>query len=149
MNVKQVIITRKDLNMRKGKIVSQASHASMAAVICPDNYVVDGEKADGYHFEASYVENGIIKEEVLVTHMVDECLKYWLQNSFAKISLFVNSEEELLKLRDEAAAKNMRHSLIEDNGKTEFGGVKTNTCLAIGPHLSEDIDKMTGHLGLL
>ena len=29
MNVKQVIVLRKDLNMRKGKMVAQGAHASM------------------------------------------------------------------------------------------------------------------------
>lgn len=31
--MKQVIILRKDLNMRKGKMVAQGAHASMAAVL--------------------------------------------------------------------------------------------------------------------
>ena len=32
-NVKQVIVIRKDLNMRKGKIGSQTAHASLASVL--------------------------------------------------------------------------------------------------------------------
>jgi PTH2 family peptidyl-tRNA hydrolase len=39
--------------------------------------------------------------------------------------------------------------LIIDSGKTEFGGVPTKTCLAIGPDYSEKIDKVTGNLKLL
>ena len=39
-------------------------------------------------------------------------------------------------------------SLITDAGATEFGGVPTNTCLAIGPHQAEKIDKITSHLKL-
>ena len=30
---KQVIVIRKDLNMRKGKMVAQGAHASMAAIL--------------------------------------------------------------------------------------------------------------------
>ena len=38
---------------------------------------------------------------------------------------------------------------IIDNGLTEFHGVKTKTCLAIGPDLSDKIDPITGNLKLL
>ena len=31
--VKQIIVVRKDLNMRKGKIAAQAAHASMAVLL--------------------------------------------------------------------------------------------------------------------
>ena len=33
MDHKQVIVLRKDLNMRKGKMVAQGAHASMAALL--------------------------------------------------------------------------------------------------------------------
>lgn len=33
MNVKQVIVMRKDLNMRRGKQIAQGAHASMAALL--------------------------------------------------------------------------------------------------------------------
>jgi len=39
--------------------------------------------------------------------------------------------------------------VIVDSGLTEFHGVKTKTCLAIGPNKKEDIDKITGSLKLL
>lgn len=39
--------------------------------------------------------------------------------------------------------------LIVDNGKTEFNGVKTPTCLAIGPAEDVDLEPVTGHLKLL
>ncbi|MGK4455994.1 peptidyl-tRNA hydrolase [Klebsiella pneumoniae] len=39
-------------------------------------------------------------------------------------------------------------SLITDSGLTEFNGVPTNTCLAIGPHKASKIDAITGHLPL-
>ena len=33
MKTKQVIVLRKDLNMRKGKMVAQGAHASMKAIL--------------------------------------------------------------------------------------------------------------------
>ena len=33
MSIKQVIVMRKDLNMRKGKIAAQAGHACVAALV--------------------------------------------------------------------------------------------------------------------
>jgi peptidyl-tRNA hydrolase, PTH2 family len=39
--------------------------------------------------------------------------------------------------------------LITDAGHTEFKGVPTKTCLAIGPNDVDEIDVVTGHLKLL
>ena len=103
MDVKQVIVMRKDLGMRKGKMCSQAAHASMAAILRPDNYVIDGEHSDEYHFEDSVVISGKAEQTVLITHMVDDSLRFWLENSFTKICLYVNSEEELLDIKSKAS----------------------------------------------
>lgn len=73
----------------------------------------------------------------------------WLQNSFKKICVRVNSEEELLSIYKKAQELNLEVHLITDSGLTEFNGIPTNTCLAIGPDLSEKIDLVTGHLELL
>jgi PTH2 family peptidyl-tRNA hydrolase len=73
----------------------------------------------------------------------------WLSGSFTKICVSVDSEQELLNIHDKAQAAGLNVCLITDSGKTEFNGVPTITCLAIGPELSVDIDKITGHLKLL
>ena len=39
--------------------------------------------------------------------------------------------------------------LITDAGKTEFHGVATKTCCAVGPAWAEDVDAITGTLSLL
>lgn len=150
VDIKQVIVVRKDLNMRKGKIAAQCAHASMAAVLSPDNYIMDENLYSGsdYHFEENMI-NGKVAERFLITHMIDEYLKEWLQTSFTKIVVGCNSEDELIQLRDEVAELNIRHSLIKDSGKTEFDGIPTLTCLGIGPYPSSEIDKITSHLKLL
>ena len=59
------------------------------------------------------------------------------------------SEEELLELHHKALLANIPTVLITDSGKTEFHGVPTITCIAIGPYYSEEIDKITSKLKLL
>jgi PTH2 family peptidyl-tRNA hydrolase len=48
-----------------------------------------------------------------------------------------------------ARAAGVECHLIQDNGTTEFGGVPTYTCLALGPDLAEKIDPLTKDLKLL
>jgi PTH2 family peptidyl-tRNA hydrolase len=80
---------------------------------------------------------------------VNEDMKEWFINSFTKICVGCNSEAELEMLYAEAKLRDLPCILITDNGTTEFNGVPTKTCIAIGPAQSEDIDKITGHLKLL
>lgn len=70
----------------------------------------------------------------------------WDTNCFTKITLKVNSEEELKEIFNQAVTANLNVAPIIDNGTTEFGMVHTFTCLAIGPHWADDIDKVTGNL---
>ena len=75
--------------------------------------------------------------------------RVWLTGAFAKVCCRVNSEEELMQLHDKAKEAGLEVHLITDSGKTEFHGIPTRTCLAIGPDLAEKIDAVTGHLELL
>ena len=125
MEHKQIIILRKDLNMRKGKLVAQGAHASMGAILslC---------KQDG---------------DTLVLEM-DERTKPWLTGRFKKICVYVNSEEELLAIHQQAKDAGLVSSLIQDAGLTEFGGVKTYTAVAVGPDREDKIDTICKHLPL-
>ncbi len=127
MEHKQVIVVRKDLNMRKGKIAAQAAHASMAAILN----------------QATNTGNS------LVIDLTDQRLEPWLTGRFKKICVYVTSEEELLNLHNTAQAAGMISSLILDSGLTEFGGVKTYTTVAIGPDVEDKVNAITGHLPLL
>ena len=126
MEHKQVIILRKDLNMRKGKLVAQGAHASMGAIL--GQMTQDGEK--------------------LVMDLTDDRLKPWITGRFKKICVYVNSEEELLALHTKAKEAGMICSLIQDAGLTEFGGVKTYTAVAVGPDREDRVDAITGGLPL-
>ena len=129
---KQTIIIRKDLKMRKGKMVAQGSHASMKVFL--DVWSVDVDST-----ETNYI----------LTAPKGSAMQEWLDDSFTKIALSVDSEEELLALYEKAKELRLPCSLVTDNGKTEFHGVKTNTAVAIGPAWPEEIDPLTGHLPLL
>jgi PTH2 family peptidyl-tRNA hydrolase len=59
----------------------------------------------------------------------------------------VDSEAELLEIAQKAREARVIH-VITDAGHTEFGGVPTKTCLAIGPDEDEKIGAITGHLKL-
>jgi len=129
--IKQVIVLRKDLNMRKGKMVAQGAHASMAAIL---NEVYDIDKTDA---------------ELIIP--MTEKMAEWLSGSFTKICVSVDSEDELLAIYNKAKFMDaiIPSSLIKDNGTTEFNGVPTYTAVAIGPADSAVIDKITGELKLL
>ena len=57
--------------------------------------------------------------------------------------------EELDAVYDRAKEAGLTVHMVVDSGKTEFDGIPTKTCLAIGPHEASKIDKITGNLKLL
>lgn len=120
---KQVIVLRNDLNMRKGKMVAQGAHASIMFLVrrlCdPDA----GAK--------------------------DEVIREWLNHGMTKICVRVESEAELLAIEQKARDAGVMVHLITDAGHTEFGGVPTRTCLAVGPDEDERVNAITGTLKLL
>ena len=143
MNTKQVIVFRKDLlkgdrSIRKGKFAAQCCHASVGSLLELFNkswITHDGLDDKTRRYEVSFGE---------------DCVLYdWLEGSFAKVVVSVDSEDELLKIEKICMAKDIPCKLIVDEGRTEFNGTPTVTCLGIGPYISEEIDKITGNLPLL
>jgi peptidyl-tRNA hydrolase, PTH2 family len=128
--LKQVIVIRKDLKMRRGKEISQGAHASMGAILGAGEYITREDGSVYFHLE------------------LDERMKDWLLGAFTKITVTVNSEEEMLDIYRRAKEAGLLASLITDKGLTEFGGVPTNTAIAIGPDTREKVDQFTGGLGL-
>lgn len=131
--IKQVLVVRKDLNMRKGKMTAQGSHASMAPIFGRDKAQV--HENDNGTFTLSF------------TLTADEY--QWFSVLSAKIVVGVNSEVELMDVYNQALAMGLPVALIQDAGLTEFGGVKTYTAVGIGPVQAHLVDQITGHLSLL
>jgi len=126
--VKQVIVVRKDLKMRKGKIAAQVAHASL--------------KVFFDRFKKSFFKG-------LYLIWLSKEMREWKEGAFTKICVSVDSESELYHIRTKAHKADLPFALIVDSGKTEFNGVPTATCVAIGPAQSEKIDKITKDLKLL
>ena len=126
---KQVIVMRKDLNMRKGKMVAQGAHASLGAVLLLQEDDQTGALGYGDSIHVAFLS--------------------WISGTFTKVCVSVDSEQALMDVCDAAEFAGLPVKLITDNGLTEFHGVPTKTCLAIGPAWSDEIDKVTGHLRLL
>ena len=87
--------------------------------------------------------------KVVIENITHPNIIFWLANHFTKITLSVNSEKELTDIYEIARTAGIPCSIILDAGRTEFAGVPTLTCCALGPAKKEDLDKITGHLRLL
>ena len=126
---KQVIVLRKDLNMRKGKMVAQGGHAVQLAA-----YPRPTEK------------------DVLRGFMVVPLTEHntpWLRDNFKKVCCSAKDETELLALYERAKELGIPCSLVTDSGLTEFHGVPTNTAIAVGPAHEDMVDLVTAGLPLL
>lgn len=173
-DVKQVIVIRKDLNMRRGEESAQVAHASMKVFLdklFSIQKIVPLSDNKKYYYEALFKLN--------------QEMKYWIFDSSAtKIVAFCNSEDELIELKENAEENNIIYALIRDNEFTELKKIcdclygdafkenfilhpntnkifncnkcnntgkvnkPTYTALAIGPDFSDKIDKIIGHLKL-
>ena len=122
MDPKQVIVMRRDLGMRRGKEIAQGAHAAMI-------WLADRIRQPGGDFT--------------------EAERRWLDGAFTKVCVRVDSEEELLEVVRAAREAGLTAHLVVDAGRTEFHGVPTPTCCAVGPDFAERIDPITGHLKLL
>lgn len=120
--IKQTIIMRKDLNLSKGRLVTQGAHASIA-------FLTD-----------------LIAEYNGEPLPLSEAEKEWIYGTFFKICVGVDSEKELLDIGHQAVNMGLNVKYIQET----IGFDKpTVTCLAIGPDYSSKIDPVTKHLKLL
>ena len=129
MNVKQVIVIRRDLKMRRGKEIAQGAHASMAWL---RQRVMPRIRPAGPLDQVEF----------------SEAERAWLEGSLRKVTVKVGSEAELLAVYQKAIEAGLVAHLITDRGLTEFGGIPTRTCLAVGPDYDDLVDPVTGDLEL-
>lgn len=107
-------------------MVAQGAHASMKAIL-DMGYIGDG----AFHVPLTYD------------------LREWLDGTFTKICVKADGLPAVLEAYHQARQRGIPCSLIVDSGKTEFNGMSTITCCAIGPADESIIDPLTGHFPLL
>ena len=132
-DVKQLIVARKDLKMKPGKLAAQASHASLGALF-------KTKQAEEIYRHPN--------QRIQINIRLDDEVGEWLNGSFAKVVLAVNSEEEFKEVFEKAKNANLPAVYIVDNGTTVFHGIPTPTCVGIGPAKKEILDELFGELKL-
>ncbi len=135
---KMMIVMRRDLKMRKGKIAAQAGHACVDAILMA--LKKEGRMGDVEVSTAGVALKGVGKES---TPLSD-----WFEYGCAKICVYVDSEEALMEIARKAAERGIAAAVITDAGMTEFHGMPTKTCLALEPLSAEVADEITGDLPL-
>lgn len=131
MAAKQVLVMKKfpkDRNMRTGKYVAQGAHASLGALLSL------GKLNDDRTTLSIDVTNPFVYE--------------WVIGRFTKVTVYVETDDQLAAIYNEARRAGIATALITDAGLTEFNGVPTLTAVGVGPDDAAKIDKITGHLPL-
>ena len=135
---KMMIVMRRDLKMRKGKIAAQAGHACVEAVLMAlkkENRLNDIEKSS----------DGV---ELTLDKKTNTPLSEWFHYGCAKVCVYVDSEAELLDIARKATERGILSAMITDARMTEFHGIPTKTCLTLEPLPCDIADELTGHLNL-
>ena len=137
---KQMIVMRRDLKMRKGKIAAQAGHACVEAVLMA---LAREDRLDEVRVSPDgawvYLDEGTRP----ATPLAD-----WFSAGVAKVCVYVDTEEALLELAARGREQGFVCALVRDAGLTEFHGETTYTCLAFEPLRADQIDPLTGELPL-
>lgn len=147
---KQVIVVNKGLNMSKGKMAAQVSHASMAFLT--KKILLDKRQM----FTHPVFDQDTNKQSGVVYDMfLDNEVLEWMQSSFTKVILEVKNENGLEKIINKAKENGMVEDIdffcIRDNCLTELTPDETGTrwtCIGFKPMDSEKIDKVTKRLQL-
>lgn len=126
-NHKMQILIRKDLTMRKGKMIAQGSHAVLAL----------SQRQTIPRFKDLFSISWWKQRKQFYR---------WYSMGQKKIGLAVNSEQELIDFKAQFDHAGIPCELIIDEGLTEFNGVHTMTCLAVGPVPAHHLEWITGDL---
>ena len=138
MGTKMMIVMRRDLKMRKGKIAAQAGHACVDAILA-------ALKKEDRLGDIEMTQGGMMLKS---SDKAPTPLSDWFVSGCTKVCVYVDSEEALLGIAAEAEKRGIIASVITDWGLTEFHGEHTKTCLALEPLPADVADELTGDLPL-
>ncbi len=135
--VKQILVIRRDVGMRRGKEIAQGSHAAKA-------FLLDRiEKVNNGFWPTSYNDPPTIWE--ILQMSPDE--RNWIEGKLTTtVVLQAKDLEELLEVKKLCEEAGLANYLITDAGLTEFTE-PTVTALGIGPDKDINIDAITGPAG--
>lgn len=123
-DIKQVIIVRKDLNLKKTELATQVATASM-----------------GFLFENNESE----RNDVISVKLSNEEVE-WINGSFEKQIVAVDSERALRDLMFRAELEGIGVYPVHCKVKGFDDDDGTITCAALGPDDSKVIKNVIGHL---
>lgn len=123
-DVKQVIVVRKDLNMKKGQLAAHVAEASI-------KFLTDNNES-------------VRGDELTIKLNPEEAI--WLNEGFSKIVLGIDSKDALQDLLFRAELDGIEAYPIVVSSPSEFNGDKTLVCAAFGPATSQDLSKVIGKL---
>ena len=135
---KMMIVMRRDLKMRKGKIAAQAGHACIDAVLM-------ALSKEGRMNDFEITADGLSLKQI---EKESTPLSDWFLYGCAKVCVYVDGEDALLEIAKKAEDRGIIASVITDAGMTEFHGQPTKTCLALEPLPAGVADELTGALPL-
>lgn len=122
-NVKQVIVVRKDLKLRKSKLASLAAHAAM-------QFILDNNESD----RPDELQVKLSQQEV-----------HWIKGSFDKDVLGVDSQDALSDMVLKAELNGVNVYSIFDKSKKPDEGPQL-VCAAFGPDEEDQLAQIVGSL---
>lgn len=123
-DVKQVIVVRKDLSMKKGQLAAHVAEASI-------KFLTDNNES-------------VRGDELTIKLNPEEAI--WLNEGFKKIVLGIDSKDALENLIFRAELDGIEVYPIVVQNPDEFNGDRTLVCASFGPASSQDLSKVIGKL---
>ena len=123
------LIVRESLGMSIGKTAAQCAHASQMLMLTFNE------------IEAKEICDWASDFDIYKIFL----FRSWLKASFRKVVLKAD-DKEWIKLKE---AMEEHDVIVVDAGLTEFGGIPTKTCVALGPYDADSIDLITGKYPLM
>jgi len=123
-DIKQIIVIRKDLNLKKAKLAAYVAHISM-------KFLLDNNEANR-------------GDEFTIKLSPEEAV--WLREGSTPIVFGINSEDALRDMMFKAELDGIETYPLFVQDQNEFSGDNTLVCAAFGPASSQDLSGIMNKL---